>query len=60
MAIDLNKMRLSAVNLVDSLRQDWVKIGWALPEERADIHTHMRQCLEEIARLSFELEADHP
>jgi len=58
-AIDLNKTRLAAVGLTDSLRHDWIKIGWPLsPEERADIHKHMRWCLEEIARLSSELEAD--
>lgn len=58
MAIDLNKVQLKAVDLIDSLRRDWVRIGRALPEERADIHTHTRWCLEEIARLSSELEAD--
>ena len=56
--IDINQVRLVAVDLVDSLRRDWVRIGWALPEERADIHKHMRWCLEEMARLSTELEAD--
>ena len=58
MTIDINQVRLIAVDLADSLRQDWVRIGWALPEERADIHKHMRWCLQEITRLSSELEAD--
>ena len=56
-AIDINNVRLDAVGLTDSLRRDWIRIGWALPEERADIHKHMRWCLEEITRLSSELEA---
>ena len=59
MAIDLNKMRLNGVDLSDSLRRDWVRVGWALsPEERADIHKHMRWCLDETTRLLSELEAD--
>ena len=57
MAIDINNIRLGAVDLTDSLRRDWIKIGWALPEERANIHKHMRWCLQEITRLSSELEA---
>ena len=61
MATDFDKVRLAAVDLIDSLRRDWVRIGWApSPEERVDIHQHMRWCLEEIARLSSELEADRP
>ena len=59
MSINVNKARLNAVGLIDSLRADWVRIGWALPEERAAIHTHMRWCLKEIDRLSGDLEADH-
>ncbi len=56
-AININNVRLDAVGLTDSLRRDWIRIGWALPEERADIRKHIRWCLQEITRLSSELEA---
>ena len=59
MAIDLNKVRLNAVDLTDALRGDWVRIGRPLtPEERAGIHAHMRWCLGELTGLVRELEAE--
>jgi hypothetical protein len=57
--IDLNKVRLNAVDLTDALRRDWVRIGRPLtPEERAGIHAHMRWCLGELTGLVRELEAE--
>jgi hypothetical protein len=57
--IDLNKVRLNAVDLTDALRRDWVRIGRPLtPEERAGIHAHMRWCLGELTGLVRDLEAE--
>jgi hypothetical protein len=45
-AIDLNKVRLNAVDLTDALRRDWVRIGRPLtPEERAGIQGMSRSML---------------
>jgi len=47
------------LGLIASLRNDWDRVGTAKqPEERAEIHAHMRWCLEELMALVRGLEAD--
>jgi hypothetical protein len=56
---NLDQKRQHATGLIESLRNDWGRVAAARsPEERSDIHTHMRWCLEELTGLVRELEAD--
>jgi hypothetical protein len=58
MAGKIDKARQNALPLISSLRNDWDRIVAAEPEEHADVHAHMRWCLEELIGLVRELEAD--
>jgi hypothetical protein len=56
----LGRRRHDATTLIESFRNDWSRIAAARSsEERADIHAHMRHCLEELTALVRELEADN-
>ena len=56
----LGRRRHNAITLIESLRNDWSRIATARSsKERADIHAHMRHCLEELTALVRGLEADN-
>jgi len=58
MAAKLGQPRQDAMGLIASFRNDWDRIATAKrPEERAEIHEHMRWCLEELMGLVRGLEA---
>jgi len=58
MAGKLGPSRQDAMGLMASLRNDWDRVAMAKrPEERAEIHAHMRWCLEELMGLVRGLEA---
>ena len=51
--------RQGALTLIASLRNDWDRVATAKGrKEHAEIHAHMRWCLEELMGLVRELEAD--
>jgi hypothetical protein len=59
MAAKLGQTRQDAIGLIASLRNDWDRVATAKQsEERAEIHAHMRWCLEELMALVRGLEAD--
>jgi len=56
----LEQKRHAATGLIEAFRNDWGRLVTArTPQERAEIHTHMRDCLEELTGLVRELEADN-
>jgi hypothetical protein len=58
MAGKLGSSRQDALGLIASLRNDWDRIATAKqPEEHAEIHEHMRWCLEELMALVRGLES---
>jgi hypothetical protein len=59
MAGKLGQSRQDAMGLIASLRNDWDRVATAKrPDEQAEIHAHMRWCLEELIGLVRGLEAD--
>ena len=59
MAGKLQNSRQAGLGLIASLRNDWDRIATAKrPEEHAEIHEHMRWCLEELMALVRGLEGD--
>lgn len=59
-AINFDQKRHDALRHIESLRSNWSRVGSARPgKEHADIHSHMRWCLEELTSLVRELEADN-
>jgi hypothetical protein len=56
----LGRRRHEATTLIESFRNDWSRITTARSrKERAEIHAHMRDCLEELTALVRELEAEN-
>lgn len=59
MAINLDQKKQDALRLIETLRNDWGRVAVAeSAKERAEIHSHMRCCLEELTSLVRDLEAD--
>jgi hypothetical protein len=57
--INIDQKKQHALRHIESLRNDWGRVASARPgKERADIHAHMRWCLEELTSLVRELEGD--
>jgi hypothetical protein len=57
---NLEQKRHAATTLIETFRNDWARLATARTrDERADIHDHMRYCLEELMGLVRDLEADN-
>jgi hypothetical protein len=55
--MEVSQARRIAVDLIDSFRRDWIRLGFELsPEERAGIHAHLLGCVQELTGLVGKLE----
>jgi len=58
-AINLDQKKQDALRQIESLRNDWGQVVLAgSAQERAEIVSHMRWCLEELTGLVRDLEAN--